>query len=473
MFRDRHFHRTGRWHSATTATDTTAPTFLDVTEETPTANTVFINWSLDEGATGYIEYGVSTDYGSETAFEDSYLTYHRQQLAGLSAGTTYYYRITSVDASGNAATYTGDVTTSGSASVTSTIYGPALAARAKGNLQVRPLSRGIVGYRFKARYGGTVDEIRSQWTNRVEPYGGGDGGLFRVGIQSVDASLMPTGTWLGDTDTYSPGIITTPANFGMVATLASGPTLTVGTYYAIVIENIHASPDSNWSSINNAWAPDATTPKQPYYPDDENVTIYGGSSSWVVSTSYMPCFDIVYSSGDHEGVAAITGRDYDYTPDRIGYVNSGSTGRWSFTYPAGSSSMDVDAVNFWMQKASGSTDATVDVHVNSASQATGTFSTSGVLAADQRAWCRAALSGTVTIDAGDLVEVFVAVTAGEYRLPLISYRDSSTTSVDHMESYPYDGGDNIHRADDGATGTTPAYAAWYAHSAYGAYFEIT
>ena len=479
MFRDRHFHRTGRWHRSGSATDTTAPTFLDVTEETPTANTIFINWSLDEGATGYIEYGSTTGYGSETAFEDAYLTYHRQQITGLSAGTTYYYRITSVDASGNAATYTGDFTTSGAATFTSSTYGPAIRGRGKGNMQVRYESRGTyIGQRFKARIGGAVQEIRAQYTNRVYSYGGGDGGIIRIGLQAVDATGFPDGTWLDYEDIPTP--ITTSAIAGWRAVMSSEPVLTQGETYCVTYQNVHPDPTNNWSSLNQMTNADAVAPQdplQPYFPDDEAMVVQSGQydSGWEEVPFFVPCFDLQYVAGGHEGVSAISGRTYETDPGNIGIVNSGSKGRWSFTLPAGKPNMDAVAVNWWMRHWSGTANATVDVHVNGASQATGTFTTSGaVLAGTYPDWQRAVLSGTVTITAGDFVEVFCEVASGEYQLPTVLYRDASTTSADQMESFPYSegGGTNPFRADDGATGTTPAYAAWYAHSAYGAYFEI-
>ncbi len=231
----RHLFRSGRWHpTGAPAGDTTPPVISGVVE-TPGDTTCTISWNLDQPATGYIEYGTTTAYGLQTTFEPSYLTYHSQVISGLTEGTTYYYRIVSVDASGNGAEYAGDFDTTGSLPApTSAVFGPAVESRAKGNLEMRPGNHGYIGLRFKALVGGTVNGIRFQATNRVSPYGAGDAGIYRVGIQSLDGAGKPSGTWLGNYGTWDPVITTSPANFGAAVTISGGPTLVAGQSYAVV-----------------------------------------------------------------------------------------------------------------------------------------------------------------------------------------------------------------------------------------------
>ena len=82
------------------------------------------------------------------------------------------------------------------------------------------------------------------------------------------------------------------------------------------------------------------------------------------------------------------------------------------------------------------------------------------------------LSGTVTITADDVVEVFAAVASGSYEAPLMMW--GINTGGIYMRSYPYSEGDgsNIHRADDGASSTTPCFASKYEHTTFSAYLEI-
>lgn len=101
------------------STDTTAPTISNVTAASITNTGANIEWNLSEGATGQVEYGTTTNYGTSTPLEAGYLTFHRQSLSNLTPNTLYHYRIKSRDQAGNLAT-SGDFTfrTTGGASPT-------------------------------------------------------------------------------------------------------------------------------------------------------------------------------------------------------------------------------------------------------------------------------------------------------------------------------------------------------------------
>jgi parallel beta-helix repeat protein len=89
--------------------DTTPPVISDVVV-TPSSDAATITWDTDEPASSKIEYGLTASYGSfeeDSTSEQS----HSITLTNLTAETTYYYNITSVDASGNPATYNGQFTT--------------------------------------------------------------------------------------------------------------------------------------------------------------------------------------------------------------------------------------------------------------------------------------------------------------------------------------------------------------------------
>lgn len=84
--------------------DITAP---DLSGEVPasacTQTTCTVAWTTDESATSCVEYGASTDYG-EIECELNFVLEHEVAIAGLTANTTYHYRVISKDASGNQAT---------------------------------------------------------------------------------------------------------------------------------------------------------------------------------------------------------------------------------------------------------------------------------------------------------------------------------------------------------------------------------
>lgn len=75
---------------------TTGPTTSAIT-----TSTVSIQWSLSEVANGQVEYGVSTSYGNFSTAERSFnYSSHQQNISGLSAATTYHFRVISKNASG-------------------------------------------------------------------------------------------------------------------------------------------------------------------------------------------------------------------------------------------------------------------------------------------------------------------------------------------------------------------------------------
>jgi len=66
-----------------------------------TQSGVVVSWTLNEPATGQVEYGLTSAYGSATTPELSFnWSYHIQQVSGLSPGTLYHYRVRSQDAAG-------------------------------------------------------------------------------------------------------------------------------------------------------------------------------------------------------------------------------------------------------------------------------------------------------------------------------------------------------------------------------------
>ena len=77
------------------------PTISAVTASAISQTGARISWSLNEPATGQVEYGITSAYGSVTTAESSFkYSAHVQQVSGLVAGTQYHYRVTSRDSAG-------------------------------------------------------------------------------------------------------------------------------------------------------------------------------------------------------------------------------------------------------------------------------------------------------------------------------------------------------------------------------------
>lgn len=60
-----------------------------------------ISWTTDKGATSQVEYGTDTTYGSSSADNETLVTSHSISLGELHSGTTYHFRVKSVDEVGN------------------------------------------------------------------------------------------------------------------------------------------------------------------------------------------------------------------------------------------------------------------------------------------------------------------------------------------------------------------------------------
>jgi hypothetical protein len=77
------------------------PTITSIEASNVTRTTADITWSLDQAATGQVEYGTTRSYGSRSAKETSFdYSTHVQRLSDLRPGTTYHYRVRSEDRSG-------------------------------------------------------------------------------------------------------------------------------------------------------------------------------------------------------------------------------------------------------------------------------------------------------------------------------------------------------------------------------------
>lgn len=86
-----------------TTIDTMPPTISLASVASVATTSASVSWTTDEVATGYVEYGTSASYGSQTTLDGAFTLTHGASLTGLTPNTTYHYRVVSSDASGNTA----------------------------------------------------------------------------------------------------------------------------------------------------------------------------------------------------------------------------------------------------------------------------------------------------------------------------------------------------------------------------------
>jgi hypothetical protein len=87
----------------TFTTSGTAPSPLTISGVTVTrvnSSTYRVTWQTSVASTSQVQYGTTTAYGSQSALDSQMVTSHSVTLSGLTAGTTYHYRVISKDATG-------------------------------------------------------------------------------------------------------------------------------------------------------------------------------------------------------------------------------------------------------------------------------------------------------------------------------------------------------------------------------------
>ncbi len=93
----------GDYSFTTLPLDVTPPAISAIQASGVSSKTATISWTTDEPADSQVEYGTTPTYGRSGALNSTKVTSHSQTLSGLTAKTTYHYRVKSRDAAGNRA----------------------------------------------------------------------------------------------------------------------------------------------------------------------------------------------------------------------------------------------------------------------------------------------------------------------------------------------------------------------------------
>jgi len=91
-------------YTASYAPDTAAPVISNVAAVAAADGTATVTWTTDEASDSRVDYGTSPTALTQNATDAAAVTAHSVRLTGLTPGTTYHYRVSSADGSGNAAT---------------------------------------------------------------------------------------------------------------------------------------------------------------------------------------------------------------------------------------------------------------------------------------------------------------------------------------------------------------------------------
>jgi polygalacturonase len=103
-----------------TATPATFPVISAIDSGTPVYTGTTITWTTDIAATSQVDYGPTNAYGYSTTLDPALVTSHSVIVDGLTAGTTYHYRVRSVSAA-SAETVSADGTFTTATALTTTL----------------------------------------------------------------------------------------------------------------------------------------------------------------------------------------------------------------------------------------------------------------------------------------------------------------------------------------------------------------
>jgi hypothetical protein len=98
------FDGTSGSYTATYTADTTPPVISGVKAAATTSGDATITWTTDELSTSQVAYGTTASTLNSNQSDPATVTSHVITLHGLTAGTKYFYRVTSGDRAGNRAT---------------------------------------------------------------------------------------------------------------------------------------------------------------------------------------------------------------------------------------------------------------------------------------------------------------------------------------------------------------------------------
>ncbi|MFZ2959893.1 MAG: fibronectin type III domain-containing protein [Candidatus Ozemobacteraceae bacterium] len=173
--------------------DISSPVLSAISHYGATGSSVTISWKTNELATSKVNYGLTVAYESLPKIDSSLVTDHSLVLSGLTSSTTYHFRVTSADATGNA-TSSLDFTFNTLDGVAPLLMGPVTISNigsktATINWTTNEPSDGLVEYGTTTSYGHvTLLSPLSSTTHSLDLSGLTSNTFYHVRIHSKDPS---------------------------------------------------------------------------------------------------------------------------------------------------------------------------------------------------------------------------------------------------------------------------------------------
>jgi hypothetical protein len=195
------FNGTNYWVDvvfAASVVDNTPPVISRIKSTILDSSRITITWTTNEAATSKLEYSTDPDIlsatttlppGTQTVNVGTFVTQHSIALSGLTPNTTYYYRVVSVDRSGNATDVAAPSVSLPGPTLRDTVS-PDFNAGVQGNTYVSETVDGEVTLAPTAGTEFSGSTLSPGWTDI--PYAAGGAAFLDNGAALVDGSRLGT-----------------------------------------------------------------------------------------------------------------------------------------------------------------------------------------------------------------------------------------------------------------------------------------
>lgn len=239
------------------------------------------------------------------------------------------------------------------------IYGVMAVGDALNNPRVGGPNNQKNSYRFRATQTSALNSIRIYIIDECcAGYGGGNGGIMRVTIQTDDGTSdhFPSGTILATKDVVGPN-----AGAGELYTFSSPPNLIKGNLYHAVFENVDSNPTVNYFSLDGLFqfGTDGSAPQwQPGFSNVDWAHLEKiGNGQWTSNRgagagTITPIMQLAYANGTYGGLGYIeTWPDTSISQTK---TITGSNNKIRETITVSGGDKTATAVNLKLKRVSGS-----------------------------------------------------------------------------------------------------------------------
>jgi fibronectin type 3 domain-containing protein len=220
-----------------TVVDTTPPTISAISSSAITQTGATITWTTNENSDTQVEYGLTASYGNSTTLNSSLVTSHSAALSGLSAGTSYHYRVKSRDAAGNLATSADNTFATTDTTAPTTPGTPSLSVVSSSQINLSWTAStdnvGVTGYRVERCSGSATcssySQIATPSSNSYSDTGLTASTIYRYRVRAVDAAgNLSAYSTAANATTQAPTDVTPPtiSSVTISGVTASGATIT-------------------------------------------------------------------------------------------------------------------------------------------------------------------------------------------------------------------------------------------------------